>query len=558
LQEETSEREYGSLLGRLVCFYIRLIELKETDETDPRVQWFQTYPLKEGQLERLCQLKTQLELESNDSDLENVSELDDIFHQTIMELFCWRERRSLLDEIDCPVQRFLMVVCLRREGNGFIPVRDIPPIIAKLMYAIRATVYVELIKRQGTVFIEDDLDGLQAYVKDLVQTPFGFLSETMHLASYIAGEASALPQITWIGKEHKSLAIHGKRVDWKQIQSLAAKVLKDIKRMLEFNVKKGMTGLKGTNWKMFDPEDDLSNCDLNYSFVNKAFDGKRMNLLTQFLENQVTDKYFTKGKVGDDTLWNKKAVMAWLKDCKKLLQHFAVSCHVEGGQPSRGREFTTVRWKNGCDEMRGVLWAHGTMFLLGRYSKVRSQVSHDRLIPRYQFEHERINGNRFLPLDIAILLTEYLAIVRPVEIWFCELYNLKGKDDLKEFLWADYKKGVWDGNDLSNLLKTFTIQHGMRPLGLSEYRQVAIAFMEQHFGRKVYDEGSKDENIFNIQAGHGSLATNASYAIAAGDSRIITREALYKFSLASEAWKHLVRSSEAKAIGLVIKKAIAD
>src|SRR6266516_1786294 len=450
LQEQKSEKEYGTVLGRLVCFYIRLLDLEEMDEMDPRVQWFRTYPLKESQPERLSQLKNLLDSESSDSDSERESGLDEVFHQTIKELFCWRERRSLLDEIHCPVQRFLMVVCLRKEGNGFIPVRDIPPMIAKLMYGIRATIYMELIRRQGTeLYLENDLDGLQIYVKELVQSPFGFLLETMHLASYIAGEASALPQVTWIGKEYMSLAIHGKRVDLEQLQRLSAKVLKDAKRMLEFNIKKGMTGLKKTNWNMFDPEDDLSNCDMNYSFINNAFDGKRMSLLEQFLENKVTDGYFTKGRVENNVLWNKKAIMVWLKESKKLLQHLAVSCHLEGGQPSRGREFTTTRWKNGSDEMRGVLWAHGTIFLLGRYSKTRSRVSHDRLIPRYIFKYQRSADRiRFLPLDLAALLTEYFAIIRPVEIWFCELYNLKGKEDLKEFLWADYKKGVWDGDDL--------------------------------------------------------------------------------------------------------------
>ena len=172
-------------------------------------------------------------------------------------------------------------------------------------------------------------------------------------------------------------------------------------------------------------------------------------------------------------------------------------------------------------------------------------MSHDRLIPRCIFKHQRsADRDRFLPLDLAALLTEYLAIIRPVEIWFCELYNLKGKDDLKEFLWADYKKGVWDGDDLSDLLKTFTVQNGMRPLGLQEYRQVAIAFMEKHLGYKVKDgELDEYENIFNLQAGHSSRTTNVHYAVATGDSRLITREGMHYFCLASEAWQQLLRKS---------------
>jgi hypothetical protein len=162
-------------------------------------------------------------------------------------------------------------------------------------------------------------------------------------------------------------------------------------------------------------------------------------------------------------------------------------------------------------------------------------------------------------LDLASLLTEYLAIVRPVEIWFCEYFNLKGKDDLKEFLWADYKRGVWDGDDLSNLLKTFTVLHGMRPLGLQEYRQVAIAYMEKHLRYKV-DDGDHDEggNIFNLQAGHGDRMTNISYAVATGDSRIITRESMHLFYLASEAWQKLLRESDKKTVGINLMRTIIN
>jgi hypothetical protein len=71
-------------------------------------------------------------------------------------------------------------------------------------------------------------------------------------------------------------------------------------------------------------------------------------------------------------------------------------------------------------------------------------------------------------------------MVRPLEIMLSDHFHVNGADDLKEFLWADYKKGVWDGDDLSNLVKRYTVGHNMRPLGLLEFRQVVIAFMEKH------------------------------------------------------------------------------
>jgi len=153
---------------------------------------------------------------------------------------------------------------------------------------------------------------------------------------------------------------------------------------------------------------------------------------------------------------------------------------------------------------------------------------------------------RFLPSELTELLTEYLAIVRPLEIWLSEHFHLDGAEDLKEFLWSDYKKGVWDGDDLSNLLKRYTADHGMRPLGLLEYRQVAIAFMEKHILYRVTYGDKEEDNIFHLQAGHTDRTANLRYAIATGDSRIITRETLHQFYLASEAWHRLLREEVGK------------
>ena len=381
LQEQASQNAYGTILGRLVCFYIRLLSLKDESESNDIVEWLEEHPLRNSQikkLERLIKL-----LESNTET--NITELDDLFHQVIRELFCWSESKRLLEEVDCPVQRFLMVACLRKEGNGFIHVREITPLIAKLMYCIRATVFMELMNREGTdIYLGNDLDGLQIYVKDLIQSPFGFLVETMHLAAKIAGDTSALPQVNWLDDDDfKSLSIHGKRVDLKQLQSLSQQLLKDAKRKFHREIKMGLPGFKDIKWDKFDPKDDLSDTKLNYSFILTKFEGKRKVLLNQFLDNKVTADYFTKGKVNGRILWNKNNCLSWLKKCKQLLEILATACHLLGGQPSRSTEMATIRWKNSFDEQRGVYWAKATAMLLGQYSKTRSQYSQNRLIPRY-------------------------------------------------------------------------------------------------------------------------------------------------------------------------------
>ena len=108
---------------------------------------------------------------------------------------------------------------------------------------------------------------------------------------------------------------------------------------------------------------------------------------------------------------------------------------------------------------------------------------------------------------------------------------------MDEFLWSDYKKGIWNGEYLSDLLKIYTSKNKMHALGFRQYRQVAIAFMEKHLKHNM-DEPfwESEENIFDLQAGHVHKTVERNYAVASGDSRIISREAMHQYYLASKAW----------------------
>ena len=97
------------------------------------------------------------------------------------------------------------------------------------------------------------------------------------------------------------------------------------------------------------------------------------------------------------------------------------------------------------------------------------------------------------------MLVEYLSFMRPLEVFYCEKFNFKGAVDLNEFLWADYRKGIWDGEFLSDHLQIYLQENGMSALGLREYRQVTIAFMKKHLKYREDDIYS----FLDAQAGHG-------------------------------------------------------
>ena len=191
LQDKSSEDAYGTALGLLVCFYLRFLKEKESGEKELLLRWFDQYSLITSQTEKLQSFETILEME-DDSDI-----LDKELHEVLMELFCWIESRNYISELACPVQRFLVAVCLQKDGMGFINVRDVTPWISKLEYGIRCTVWTELQRRiqEEGIEVGQDLGGMRSFIKVGNQTSFGFLEEIKHLAVTIAGTTNALPQV---------------------------------------------------------------------------------------------------------------------------------------------------------------------------------------------------------------------------------------------------------------------------------------------------------------------------------------------------------------------------
>jgi len=137
------------------------------------------------------------------------------------------------------------------------------------------------------------------------------------------------------------------------------------------------------------------------------------------------------------------------------------------------------------------------------------------------------------------MMAEYLTLVRPVEVFLSKKFNCKGATDLDEFLWADYRKGRWDGDFISDLLKVTTSGGKMQTLGFRDYRQVALAFMEQHLKYKMKDLKGLNA-YFDLQAGHTSRTAAADYAVSTDDHVNVSREAMHQYYLISKAWHELL------------------
>lgn len=151
------------------------------------------------------------------------------------------------------------------------------------------------------------------------------------------------------------------------------------------------------------------------------------------------------------------------------------------------------------------------------------------------------------------MIAEYLAIVRPVEIFFSSKFCQNGEEDLRDFLWSDYKKGIWSGSYLSDLLKQYTSRYKLHGFGFQEYRQVAVAFMEKHLKFKVEELENTWDTIYDLQAGQSSKTTGIAYAIGSTDHRSVSRDMLFKFFIVSKSWYELLLGKDREEIGIKLE-----
>ena len=98
--------------------------------------------------------------------------------------------------------------------------------------------------------------------------------------------------------------------------------------------------------------------------------------------------------------------------------------HITGGQPARGTELLTLRWRNSdrC-EMRNVFIEHGLVSFVTSYHKNYSVSSTTKLIHRY------------LPPEIVELLVYYVWLVVPFVEQLQILTPLQGLGAIGSFLW---------------------------------------------------------------------------------------------------------------------------
>ena len=287
-------------------------------------------------------------------------------------------------------------------------------------------------------------------------------------------------------------------------------------------------------------EDDVTFTKRGISFLTNRANGledKRQWMLQQALTHPDGKKLRRGGR------WSAMPVKRYLRQVDRFRELLLFCVHVTGGQPARGSEITTVRFRNGFLQDRNVFVIQGEMDIVTRYHKSQSQFDKPKVIPR------------FLPWRVGQLLAVYLAYVQPLHEHLCrEVQGIEPSD----YIWSN-EFGPWATDRLTRIITRETQKGlGVR-LTTLDYRHVAIGLgrvvVGEHFKHGYIEEGEveeaevDEEDSLEMSAGRGGEIGANRYGVSLDVIKHLSTRSLETFGPLSRGWHHFLGLTSSAQVG---------
>ncbi len=140
------------------------------------------------------------------------------------------------------------------------------------------------------------------------------------------------------------------------------------------------------------------------------------------------------------------------------------------------------------------------------------------------------------------MIAHFLIYVRPVQVLFAEMFQMPGTSAMSLYMFSSWNRSKhWTGAYLCLEFKRWYARwfpNGGNIIGISQWRQVAIAFARYHLQPLL--EFDRAGNILDIQAAHGGPVANKYYAIDITSHPDIPPDIAYCFEVLSDSWAWLI------------------
>jgi superfamily II DNA or RNA helicase len=372
-----------------------------------------------------------------------------------------------VDVFESPLLHFLAVLGIDEDTHRLREGNDFSFMLAGIVYCCRV-LGVEIILpktfRRGET-AEDDRRFLELRLKHLADGSFSPMAEMISLLAYsrhCAFNHANSGAISW-SLDGSTVAYRGQKIPLVRFKKLVDAVVTEAENILWREVL-WQVDAERFELPVDELEDDVTYTRRGYSFLNNTRNGledTRAWMLAQ-MEAHVDGRKLLRGK-----RWQRREARKYLRRVDRFRELLLLCVHWTGGQPARGTEITSVRFRNGYMQDRNVFAIHGHMAVVTRYHKSASQYDQPKVVPR------------FLAWRVGQLMSVYLAYARPLQDLLDGAVN---GQVASEYIWSR-EHGPWETDRLTRIIKRETGRHLGVELTTHSYRHVAIAI-----GRKVIGE----------------------------------------------------------------------
>jgi hypothetical protein len=372
-----------------------------------------------------------------------------------------------VDVFESPLLHFLAVLGIDEDTHRLREGNDFSYMLAGIVYCCRV-VGVEIILPKASrkaETVDDDERFLGLRLKHLADGSFSPMAEMISLLAYsrhCAFNHANAGAISW-SLDSSTVAYRGQKIPLAMFRKLIDAVVTEAENIL-WREMLWQVDAERFELPVDELEDDVTYTRRGYSFLKNACNGledTRAWTLAQMEAHVDGKKLLREGR------WQRRKTRKYLRRVDHFRELLLLCVHWTGGQPARGTEITSVRFRNGYMQDRNIFAIHGHMAVVTRYHKSASQYDQPKVVPR------------FLAWRVGQLIAVYLAYARPLQELLAGVVN---GQMASEYVWSG-EHGPWETDRLTRIMKRETGRHLGVELTTHSYRHVAIAI-----GRKVIGE----------------------------------------------------------------------
>jgi hypothetical protein len=239
----------------------------------------------------------------------------------------------------------------------------------------------------------------------------------------------------------------------------------------------------------------------------------------------------------------------------RFLELVMLAMHLTGGQPARGTEIGSIKFRNGSTSRRNLFIHGGDLFYVTEYHKARSATNLSHIVAR------------FLPECVAQLVVSFIAFIRPFsDMLFSHISsNQNSTDGNYLFCEKPQPEEPWGGKHLSRILQQASQAHLGVSLGVWSYRHLTVAVTRRYvkevaglFGFKDNEwekhyEQERGRDVYAWQTGHLKDTNAGCYGLDVAYPSQLQPELLEEYRRISRRWQEWLgfRRREASMVNVV-------